>query len=49
MELLGKKYRVVEQIGKGSFGDIYKVEKRLTKEFQAMKVEKARVGDKEQK
>lgn len=44
MEILGKKYRVLEPIGKGSFGEIYKVEKRLTKENQAMKVETAKVG-----
>jgi serine/threonine protein kinase len=39
-ELIGNKYRLVEKIGEGCFGSIYKSENIRTKELVAIKVEK---------
>lgn len=39
MELINKKYRMVEKIGEGSFGSIYKGENVRTRELVAIKVE----------
>jgi len=38
--LIGKKYILVEKIGEGSFGSVYKAENIRTKELVAIKVEK---------
>ena len=40
-EILDKRYRIITMIGSGAFGEIYSVEKKLTKEIYAMKVERA--------
>ena len=40
-DILDKRYKVLNQIGSGAFGEIYRVEKRLTKQVLAMKVERA--------
>ena len=39
MTLINKKYRVLEKIGEGSFGFIYKGENIRTRELVAIKVE----------
>jgi len=39
-ELIGNKYRLVEKIGEGCFGSIYKSENIRTRELVAIKVEK---------
>lgn len=39
MELVNKKYKIIEKIGEGSFGLIYKGENIRTREFVAIKVE----------
>ena len=39
-ELIGNKYRLVEKIGEGSFGCVYKSENIRTREMVAIKVEK---------
>ena len=39
-EIVDKRYRVVDSIGKGAFGEIYLVEKKLTKVQYAMKAER---------
>lgn len=39
MELINKKYRLIEKIGEGSFGLIYKGENVRTREYVAIKVE----------
>jgi serine/threonine protein kinase len=39
-ELIGKKYRLLEQIGEGCFGSVYKAENIITRELVAIKVEK---------
>jgi casein kinase I family protein HRR25 len=39
MELINKKYRIIEKIGEGSFGLIYKGENIRTRELVAIKVE----------
>jgi serine/threonine protein kinase len=38
-DILDKRYRVVDKIGSGAFGEIYRVEKKVSKEMFAMKVE----------
>ena len=40
-DILDKRFKVLNQIGAGAFGEIYRVEKRLTKQVYAMKVERA--------
>ena len=45
-DILDKRYKVVNKIGQGSFGEIYAVEKRVTKEIHAMKAERAILGQK---
>ena len=40
-EILDKRFKIIDLIGKGNFGEIYTVEKRLTKQVFAMKVERA--------
>ena len=40
-EILDKRFRVIKKIGQGSFGEIYQVQKRVTKEMFAMKAERA--------
>ena len=37
--MIGNKYNLIEQIGKGSFGEIYKGINTLTKEIVAIKIE----------
>jgi serine/threonine protein kinase len=39
MEIINKKYQILNQIGSGSFGSIYKGQNIRTKEFVAIKVE----------
>ena len=39
MNLVGNKYKLLEKIGEGSFGSIYKGENIRTKELVAIKVE----------
>ena len=39
MEFINRKYRVIEKIGEGSFGYIYKGENIRTRELVAIKVE----------
>lgn len=39
MELIGNKYKIIEQIGSGSFGTIFKGKNIRNKEFVAIKVE----------
>jgi serine/threonine protein kinase len=39
MDLINKKYRIIEKIGEGSFGLIYKGENIRTRELVAIKVE----------
>ena len=39
MELVNKKYRIIEKIGEGNFGLIYKGENIRTRELVAVKVE----------
>ena len=46
-EILDKRYKVINKLGQGSFGEIYAVEKRVTKEIHAMKAERAVVGQKQ--
>ena len=43
MELINKKYRIIEKIGEGSFGLIYKGENIRTRELVAIKVESIKV------
>lgn len=38
-EILDKRFRVINKMGSGAFGEIYKVEKLKTGEFLAAKVE----------
>lgn len=45
-EILDKRYKVINKIGQGSFGEIYAVEKRVTKEIHALKAERAILGQK---
>jgi casein kinase I family protein HRR25 len=39
MEIINKKYKIINKIGEGSFGSIYKGENIRTREFVAIKVE----------
>ena len=39
-EILDKRFQVLGKIGSGAFGEIYSVQKKLTKEIYAMKVER---------
>ena len=39
MSLIGNKYKLLEKIGEGAFGSIYKGENIRTKELVAVKVE----------
>jgi serine/threonine protein kinase len=39
MTLINNKYKIIEQIGSGSFGEIYKGENTRTNEFVAIKIE----------
>ena len=39
-EILDKRYKIINRLGKGAFGEIYKVEKKKTGEILAAKVEK---------
>lgn len=39
-EILDKRFQVLNKIGSGAFGEIYTVQKKLTKETYAMKVER---------
>ena len=41
IEILDKRFKVIKKIGQGSFGEIYQVQKRVTKEMFAMKAERA--------
>ena len=40
-DILEGRYKVIKRLGGGAFGEIYKVEKKKTKEIVAAKVEKA--------
>ena len=39
MSLINNKYKIIEKIGEGSFGSIYKGENIRTNEFVAIKIE----------
>ena len=40
-EILDRRYRVIQKLGGGAFGEIYRVEKKKTGDILAAKVEKA--------
>ena len=40
LEIVDKRYRVIDKLNYGAFGEIYRVERRLTKEIYALKCEK---------
>ena len=40
-EILEGRYKVIKKVGGGAFGEIYRCEKKKTKEIVAAKVEKA--------
>jgi casein kinase I family protein HRR25 len=40
MELINKKYKIIQKLGSGSFGSIYKGQNVRTKEFVAIKIER---------
>lgn len=46
-EILDKRYQIVGKIGSGAFGEIYSVQKKLTKEIYAMKVERPNKNNQE--
>lgn len=39
-EILEGRFQIVKKLGSGAFGEIYKVEKKKTKQFYAAKIEK---------
>ena len=39
--ILDNRYKIIKKLGGGSFGELYKVEKRKTGNFLAAKIEKA--------
>ena len=46
-EILDKRYQIMGKIGSGAFGEIYSVQKKLTKEIYAMKVERPNKNNQE--
>lgn len=46
-EILDKKYRIIEKIGSGAFGEIYKIEKITNKQIYALKAESLNTDQKQ--